>query len=159
MFSTLKGFMGFLVGLALTVGLLLTPHLVPGGWGYRAGLGWPWQGIAALAAGGIVVLAGTLWLAGKMIRGARSWKEPRVIGAAVMIALVANGLFMFLVELFGLHSGWRALIAVLGVPVIYGNLVRELSGVPLRRAMESIATGALATLGAGFIVAVILRGW
>lgn len=159
MFTSLKGFLGFLLGLGLTVGLLLTPHLVPGGWGYRAGLSWPWYGVAGLAAGGLAVLAATLWMAGNLIRGANSWREPRVIGAAVLIAMVANVLYMFLVELFGLHSGWRALIAVVGVPVIYGNLARELGRISLHRAMEMIATGALATMGAGFILAVILRGW
>lgn len=159
MFASFKGFLGFLVGLGLTVGLLLTPHLVPGGWGYRMGLAWTPLQIAAAGAVGLAVLAGVLWLGGKLVRGAVSWREPRVITAAVLIALVANTLYMFLVEWFGLGVGGRALIAVLGVPVIYGNLVRVLGKVSLWQAMAGILTGALATMGAGFILAALVRGW
>lgn len=142
----------------MTVGLLVTPHLVPGGWGFRTGLNWSWLQIAGVLVAGLAVLSAVLWLAGNWIRGAQTWKEPRVVLAAVMIALVANTLYMFLIEWFGLHSGWRALIAVAGVPVIYGNLGRVLGKTTLAEAMEAILTGALATMGAGFILAEIFRG-
>jgi len=151
--------MGFLGGLALTLGLLLSPHLVPGGYGYQAGLSWSAGQIALAAAAGLGVLAGVLWLAGRWIRGASSWKEPRVIISALLIAGVANTLYMFLVELFGLNPGWRALVAALGVPIIYGNLVRVLGRVRLQDAMLNIFMGALTTMGAGFILAAIIRGW
>ncbi len=157
--KAMQNTLGFLLGLALTLGLLLTPHLVPGGWGYRAAWTWSVPLRLLVAGGGLAVLALTLWFAGRMLRGAASWKEPRVVAAAVCIALVANTLYMFLVELFGLHAGWRALIAVLGVPVIYGNLVRVLGKMPLGQAMLKIFSGALATLGAGFILAALIRGW
>ena len=39
--------------------------------------------------------------------------KTMVLAAAVMIALVGNTLYMFLVDWFGLHAGWRALIAKL----------------------------------------------
>lgn len=159
MFASFKGFLGFLVGLGLTLGLLLSPHLVPGGWGSRMGLAWTPIQIAAAGAIGLAVLGGVLWLGGRMIRGAGSWREPKVIAAAVLIALIANTLYMFLVEWFGLTAGWRALVAVLGVPVIYGNLVRVLGKVSLGKAMAGILTGALATMGAGFILAALVRGW
>ncbi|MCK5242853.1 hypothetical protein KAR34_10405 [bacterium] len=159
MFHSIKGFIGFLIGLGLTLGLLLTPHLVPNGWGYQAGLQWSALQIGLLLIGGIAVLALTLWAAGKIVKGATSWKAPGVIIAAVGIALIGNTLYMFLIELFGLHSGWRALIAVLGVPFIYGNLGRVLGNMTLRESMLNIFTGALTTMGAGFILAVIIRGW
>ena len=159
MFDTWKGFLGFLVGLAMTVGLLLTPHLMPGGWGYKVGLQWSVLQIMGAAILGLSVLSLTLWIAGRMIRNAQTWQEGRVIAAAVMIALIANVLYMFCIELFGMHSGWRALIAVLGVPVIYGNLGRVLGKQSLTKAMVSIMTGALTTMGAGFIIAVLIRGW
>jgi hypothetical protein len=159
MFSSVKGFLGFTVGVGLTLGLLLTPHLVPGGWGYRAA--WAWTPFQTVAAGGgaLAVLATSLWIGGRLVRGAGSWREPKVIAAALLIAGVANTLYMFLIEGYGLLNGWRGLIAVLGVPVIYGNLVRVLGKVSLREAMASILTGALATMGAGFILAALVRGW
>lgn len=159
MFKTRSGLIGFFIGLALTLGLLLTPHLVPGAWGYRVGWQWSVPQIVLAAGLGAVILALTLLLAGRMIRGASAWKEPRVIVAAVMIALIANTLYIFLIELFGLHSGWRALLAVLGVPVIYGNLGRVLGRITLKESMLNIFTGALTTMGAGFILAVLIRGW
>lgn len=159
MFDSWKGFLGFLAGLALTLGLLLTPHLVPGGWGYQWGLNWNVAQIAGVVVGGLLVLAATLWLAGRMIKNAQTWSEPRVIAAAIMIALIANTLYMFLIEWFGLHSGWRALIAILGVPVIYGNLGRVLGKTTLAKAMGDILAGALATMGAGWTLAVLIRGW
>ncbi|MEW6517169.1 MAG: hypothetical protein AB1439_09710 [candidate division FCPU426 bacterium] len=159
MFDSWKGLLGFLAGLGLTLGLLLTPHLVPGGWGYQWGLSWSALQIAGVIAGGLLVLAATLWLAGRMIKNAQAWNELRVIAAAVMIALIANTLYMFLIEWFGLHSGWRALIAILGVPVIYGNLGRVLGKTSLAKAMGSILAGALATMGAGWTLAVIIHGW
>lgn len=159
MFTSLGGFAGFAAGTALTVGLLLSPHLMPFGLGYRAGLQWPWSIIALVlgVAGG--VLAAALWLAGRLIEGAKSWKESRVIGGAVLIAAVANTLFTLLVELFALRAGLRALIAMLGVPIIYGNLAAVLGRTSLYKAMAGILAGALATMGAGFIVAAIVRGW
>ena len=159
MFSSWKSILMFLLGLGMTVGLLLTPHLIPGGWGFEMGLHWPWELIAGAAVLGLAALAGALWLGGRMIRGAQSWKETRVLAAAVMIALVGNTLYMFLVDWFGLHAGWRALIAVLGVPVIYGNLGRVLGKQTLSQAMLGIFTGALTTMGAGFILAAMFKGW
>lgn len=159
MFNTRAGVLGFLVGLVLTLGLLLTPHLVPGGWGFQAGRQWSILQIILAAGLAAAILGLTLWLGGRMIRDATSWKQPRVIVAAVMIALIANTLYMFLIELFGLHSGWRALIAVLGVPVIYGNLGRVLGRITLKESMLNILTGALTTMGAGFILAVLIHGW
>ncbi|MBN1595707.1 hypothetical protein JW933_07270 [candidate division FCPU426 bacterium] len=159
MFASWKNIGFFLIGLVLTMGLLLTPHLVPGGWGYQMGLSWSLAQISAVLIAGLAILAVTLWSAGRLMRDAKSWKEPRVIIAAVAIALIANTLYMFLIEWFGLHSGWRALIAVLGVPVIYGNLARVLGRISLAAAMANIFTGALATMGAGFILAVLIRGW
>lgn len=159
MFDTIKSTLIFLLGVGLTVGLLLTPHLVPGGWGYQWGFRWTTLQTGAVLGVGLMVLAGTLWLAGRWVRSAQSWTEPRVVAGAVLIAVVANILYMFLIEWYGLHSGWRALIAVAGVPVIYGNLVRVLGKVPLAAAMKQILAGALATMGAGFILAVLIRGW
>jgi hypothetical protein len=159
MFSSLTSFLGFFAGCALTVGLLLTPHLIPGGLGYGLGFSLSPLQLAALAIGGASVLAGTLMVAGRMIRGATSWKEARVIGAAVLIAFIANALFVMLVDFFALKSGLRALVAVVGVPVIYGNLSAVLGKKPLWQAMGDIFSGALATIGAGFIVAALIRGW
>jgi hypothetical protein len=159
MFNSISSILGFLAGTGLTIGLLISPHLVPGGWGYLAGRHWPIQLIGLAAVAGLTILTGTLWLGGRLIRTASDWKEPRVIVAVVMIAIIANTLFMFLVECFGLSAGWRALVAVLGVPVIYGNLGRVLGKTSLTAAMVNIFTGALATLGAGFILAAILKGW
>lgn len=156
MFNSLGSTLGFLVGLALTVGLLLTPHLFP--WGYRLGLSWPLSTVALLVAGGLGVLAGVLWVAGRMVRHAQSWKELRVIVAAVLIAGVANTLYSLMVELFALGMGMRALIATLGVPVIYGNLGAVLGKQSLKNSLLNIFTGALTTMGAGFIIATIVKG-
>ena len=159
MFSSLKSVLGFLAGLAMTVGLLMTPHLIPGGWGFKMGLQWPLVQIFGVAVLGLVVLGGTLWAGGRMVQDAQSWKEPRVLAAAAMIALVCNTLYMFLVDWFGLTAGPRALVAVLGVPVIYGNLGRVLGKQSLGKAMADIFTGVLVTMGAGFILVALLRGW
>jgi hypothetical protein len=159
MFNTWKSLAGFAVGLALTIGLLLSPHLVPGGFGFRAGLAWPaWQ-VAGVFTAGLAVLALALWIAGRLVRGAKTWKSLRVILAALLIAALANTLYMFLVELFALGAGWRALVATLGVPVIYGNLAAELGGIRLRQAMLDILTGALTTMGAAFILVGLIKGW
>jgi hypothetical protein len=115
--------------------------------------------IAGVAAAELVILAATLWLAGRMIQNAQAWSESRVIIAAVMIVLIANTLYMFLIEWFGLHSGLRALIAIAGVPVIYGNLGRVLGKTTLTKSMLNILTGALATMGAGWTLAVLIHGW
>ena len=158
-FNSIGSILGFLAGVALTVGLLLSPHLVPGGWGYGIGYSLlPYQ-IILLALGGLLVLSATLWTAGKMIKGAQKWHEPRVICAAIMIAFIANALFVLLVDLFALRSGWRSLIAVLGVPVIYGNLTVVLGKTKLKTAMVNIFISALCTMGAGFIIVAIIRGW
>lgn len=159
MFTSFGSILAFLGGLALTLGLLLSLHLVPGGYGYRMGLSWPAGTVAAAAFAGLAVLAGVLWLAGRWVRDARSWKETRVIVSALLIAGVANTLYMLLVEWFGLGLGARALVAALGVPVIYGNLAAVLGRIPLRAAMLNILNGALTTLGAAFIIVALLRGW
>jgi hypothetical protein len=157
MFKSAGNIAGFLVGLALTVGLLLTPHLLP--WGYGIGLQWTWSQIVLAAFAGLLILGGTLWTAGRLIAGAESWKEPKVITGAILIAFVANMLYSVLVEFFALHDGWRALIAVLGVPVIYGNLGAVLGKIRLTDSMMNIFTSALTTMGAGFIIAALIRGW
>ena len=159
LFKTLGGFLGFLAGLILTVGLLLTPHLVPWDFGYGAGLAWPASLIALIFLLDAGILALVLWFAGRLVRGAASWKEGRVILAAVLIAFTANTLYMFLVDLFGLRSGPRALVAVLGVPVIYGNLGAVLGRISSRDAMLNILAGALTTMGAGLIIVALIRGW
>ena len=148
-----------MAGIGLTVGLLLKHHFVPGGTlcgaGYRMA---PYQ-IGLLVIGGLSLLAVTLWAAGKLLKGAVKWNEPRVICAAVLIAFIANALFVLLVDLFSLKSGLRALVAVLGVPVIYGNLSATLGKTSLKTAMLNIFAGALATVGAGYIIAALIRGW
>ncbi len=159
MFNSIKSIMGFLAGVAITVGLLTSRHLIPGGIGYGAGyLLMPFQ-IIFLIIGGLIVLSATLWAAGKLLNGAVTWKEPRVIIAALSIAFIANALFIALVDLFALKSGPRSLIALLGVPVIYGNLSAVLCKTSLKTAMLNIFAGALATMGAGFIITAIIRGW
>jgi hypothetical protein len=158
-FSSIGSVLGFLAGVALTVGLLLSPHLIPGGWGYGVGYDLlPFQ-LILLVIGGLTVLSATLWIAGRMIKDAKKWHEPRVICAAVMIAFIANALFVLLVDLFALRSGWRSLIAVFGVPVIYGNLSAVLGKTKLKTAMVNIFISALCTMGAGFIIVAIIRGW
>jgi hypothetical protein len=157
MFNSFGSILGFLVGLALTVGLLVSPHLFP--WGYRLGMAWTLPQLVLAFAGGLAVLGATLWLAGRLIKGAQSWKELRVMVAAVLIAGIANTLYSVMVELFALNDGWRALIAALGVPVIYGNLSAVLGKTTLKVAMLNILQGALATLGAGFVIAAIMKGW
>lgn len=159
MFTSPGGFAGFAAGTALTVGLLLSRHLLPFGLGYRLGLHWPWYTIVLVLGVAAAILAATLWLAGRLIEGAHNWKEGRVIGGAVLIAAVANTLFTLLVELFALRAGLRALVAMLGVPVIYGNLTAVLGKTSLFKAMAGILAGALSTMGAGFIIAAIVRGW
>ena len=159
MFKTLGGFLGFLAGLILTVGLLLAPHLVPWDFGYGAALDWPALLIALAFLLGAGILALVLWFAGRLVRGAASWREGPVILAAILIAFTANTLYMFLVDLFGLRSGLRALVAVLGVPVIYGNLGAVLGRTSLKDSMLNILAGALTTMGAGFIIAALIRGW
>jgi hypothetical protein len=157
MFKSVGSFLGFIAGLALTVGLLLTPHLLP--WGYGIGLKWNWLQITLAAVCGLFVLAATLWGAGKLISGARSWKEGKLILGVIIIALVANTLFSMLVEFFKLQSGLRALVAVLGVPVIYGYLGAVLGKISLKESMLNILSGALTTMGVGFIIAALIRGW
>jgi hypothetical protein len=157
MFKSVGSIVGFLIGVALTVGLLLTPHLLP--WGYRIGFQWSLGQIFLAGLGGLAILALTLWIAGRLIGKAVSWKEPGVIGGTILIAVVANFLYCFLVEFFALTGGWRALIALLGVPVIYGNLTAVLGKMKLREAMLNIFSNALATMGAGFIIAAIIKGW
>jgi hypothetical protein len=157
MFKSAGSIAGFLVGLVLTVGLLLTPHLLP--WGFGIGLQWSWGQIALAAFAGLFILALTLWGAGRLIVGARSWKEPKVIGGAILIAFVANMLYSILVEFFALNDGWRALVAVLGVPVIYGNLGAVLGKISLKDSMVNIFSSALTTMGAGFIITALICGW
>jgi hypothetical protein len=159
MFKTPGAVIGFLVGLGLTIGLLLTPHMLPWFSLYGVGWRWPWPLILGAAGAALLVLALTLWAAGRIIRGAQSWREARVILGAVLIAFVANALFSFMVELFALGSGMRALVAVLGVPVIYGNLVAVLGKTGLKEAMIGIFSGALMTMGAGFIAVALIRGY
>ena len=157
MFKSIGSILGFLFGVLLTVGLILTPHLMP--WGYRIGLSWTAGQIAAAALAGMLLLGLTLWTAGKLIAGARTWKDPKVIAGVVLIAFVANALFCCLVEFFALRSGMRTLVALLGVPVIYGNLSAVLGKTSLKMAMLNILSGALATIGGGFMLAAIIRGW
>ena len=81
MFKTAGSISGFVIGLCLTVGLLLTPHLLPWGIVYRAGFGWSLPQIAGAAIGGLSLLALTLWVAGRLIGGADSWREARAIAS------------------------------------------------------------------------------
>ncbi len=159
MFKTAGSLIGFVVGVALTVGLLLSPHLLP--WVALHGAGWQWPilQIVGAAIAALCLLGLTLWIAARIIRGAQSWRETRVLLGAALIAFVANALFCLLVELFALGGGMRALVAVLGVPVIYGNLVVVLGKTSLREAMIGIFSSALTTMGAGFILAALIRGW
>ena len=53
----------------------------------------------------------------------------------------------------------RALIAVAGVPVIYGNLSAVLGKTSIKDAMFSLFAGALATMGAGFIIVSLIKSW
>ena len=157
MFNSPGGILGFLAGVGLTVGLLLSPHLIPGGFGYKQGfLLTPAQTVLLLGAYGVILFA-TLFVAGKLFKGANTWKEPKVIAGTVLIAFIANALYVSLVELFALKSGMRALIAVAGVPVIYGNLSAVLGKTSLKDAMLSLLTGALATMGAGFIIVALIK--
>jgi hypothetical protein len=159
MFNSVGSIAGFLAGVVLTIGLLLSRHFIPGGLGYGAGyLLQPYQ-VLLLIIGGLVVLSATLWTAGKMLNGAGKWNEPRVIAATIMIAFIANALFVMLVDLFALKNGLRSLVAVVGVPIIYGNLSAVLGKTTLKSAMLNVFAGALATMGAGFIIAAIIRGW
>jgi len=159
MFNSISGFLGFIAGVGLTIGLLLSPHLIPGGLGYGKGLFFsPVQTILLLLVYGII-LAATLFFAGKLFNGAAGWKEPKVISGTVLIAFIANALYVSLVELFALKSGMRALIAVAGVPVIYGNLSAVLGKTSIKDAMLSLFAGALATMGAGFIIVSLIKSW
>ena len=160
LFGSVGNIAGFLSGTALTVGLLLSHRFIPG-WTryYGAGLTLPVLQIVLLITGGLVLLSLSLWAGGKLIKDAVIWKELRVILAAILIAFTANALFVALVDLFALKAGFRALVAVLGVPVIYGNLAAVLGRTSIKEAMLNIFAGALATMGAGFIVAAIIRGW
>jgi uncharacterized membrane protein (Fun14 family) len=63
------------------------------------------------------------------------------------------------VEFFALKSVMRALIALIGVPIIYGNLGAVLGRISLKQSMLNIFTGALMTMGAGFIIAALIKGW
>lgn len=159
MFKTLGGFLGFLVGLVLTVGLILAPHLVPWDFGYGAALAWPASTIALAFLIAVVTMAIVLWLAGRLVRGATSWKQGRVILAIVLIFLTADILYLFLVDLFNLQSGWRVLVAVLGLPIIFGNLTAVLGRNSLKNAMLDIFTSSLTTMGASLIVVALIRGW
>ncbi len=158
MFKTPGAVLGFLFGVILTVGLLLTPHLLPWAFLYGVGWQWPWPTIVAAAVAALLILAFTLWLAARIIDRPQSWREVRVILGAVLIAFMANALYSLMVELFALGNGMRALVAVLGVPVIYGNLVAVLGKTSLKEAMIGIFSGALMTMGAGFIIVALLRG-
>jgi len=160
MFKSVGSIAGFLAGTVLTVALLLSSRLMPCK-GDFCGAGnrlQPFQ-IFLLITGGLLVLSAAMWAGGQLLKGAVVWKEPRVIAAALLIAFVANALFVMLVDLFALKNGFRALIAVLGVPVIYGNLSAALAKTSLKEAMLNIFTSALATMGAGFIIAAIIRSW
>ncbi len=157
--KSLGAIAGFLIGVGLTIGMLLSPHLLP--WPPLYGTGWRWPlWLTALAAAGAMgLLALTLWAAARVIGRPRSWRELRVLLGAGLIAFVANALFCLLVELFSLGGGMRALVALVGVPIIYGNLVAVLGHTTISQAMRGIFTGALMTMGAGFIAAALIRGW
>ena len=157
MFKSVTSFLGFVIGVFLTVGLLLTPHMLP--WGYRIGLTWGRTQIIITVISALVILIITLWGAGKLINGAKSWREGKLITGVIMIAVVANTLYSMLVEFFALASGLRALIAVLGVPIIYGNLGAVLGKTSMKESMLNIFNSALTTMGVGFIIAALIRGW
>jgi hypothetical protein len=159
MFKTAGSIIGFVFGIGLTVGLLLTPHLLPWVSVHGAGIRWSFLQILGAASAGLSLLALTLWMASRIIRGADSWRETKVIVGAALIAVVANTLYSFMVELFAFGSGMRALVAVLGVPVIYGNLVVVLGKTGLKESMMNLFSGALMTMGAGFIIVALIRGW
>lgn len=157
MFNSWASFLGFLAGLGLTIGLLTTPYLFPGGFLYNKGYSLSHAYMLILAVGGLLILAATLYFAGKLIKGAQSWKEPKVIAGTVLIAFNANALYVLLVDLFALGIGMRALVAVLGVPVIYGNLGAVLGKTTLKASMQNIFSGALSTMGAGFIIVALIK--
>lgn len=159
MSKTAGSIIGFVFGIGLTVGLLLTPHLLPWVSVYGAGFRWSFLQILGIASAGLFLLAITLWIASRIINGAESWRETRVIVGVALIAVVANTLYSFMVELFAFGSGMRALIAVLGVPVIYGNLGVVLAKTSLEDSMTNIFSGALMTMGAGFIIVALIHGW
>lgn len=159
MFKTVGSIIGFFLGTGLTVGLLLTPHLLPWVSVYRAGIWWSFLQVLGVAGAGLFLLALTLWIAGRLIDGAESWRETRVIVGAALIAVVANTLYSFMVELFAFGSGMRVLVAALGVPVIYGNLAAVLGKTSLKDSMTNIFSGALMTMGAGFIIVALIRSW
>ena len=159
MWQAAASIIGSIVGVALSVGLLLSPRLIPGGYGYGIGNSWTATQVVLLVAAGLVTLSATLWLSAKLIKDAQSWKETRVIIGTVLVALVANVLFSVLVDFFTLASGMRALVAVVGVPVIYGNLGAVLGKTDLKKAMAPLFIGGLSTMGAAFIIAAILKGW
>ena len=62
-------------------------------------------------------------------------------------------------ELFALGSGLRILVAVVGVPTIYGNLVAVLRRLRLKEAMLGILQSALTTMGAGFVITALIQRW
>ena len=159
MFSSAGSIAGFLAGVGLTLGLLFSRHFIPGAIGYGAGYRLAPPQIFLLVTIGLIILSATLLAAGKLLKGAAKWNEPRVITAAVLIAFVANALFVVLVDLFALKNGVRLLIAVIGVPVIYGNLTATLGKTSLKTAMLNILSGALATMGTGLIIYALIRGW
>ncbi len=159
MFKTAGSIIGFVFGIGLTVGLLLTPHLLPWVSPYGAGFRWSFLQILGIISAGLFLLAITLWIASRIINGAESWRETRVIVGAVLLAVVANTLYSLMVELFAFGGGMRALVAVLGVPVIYGNLGAVLAKTSLEDSMTNIFSGALMTMGAGFIIVALIRGW
>ena len=159
MFKTAGSIIGFVFGIGLTVGLLLTPHLLPWASVHGAGIRWSFLEILGAASAGLFLLALTLWIASRITSGAESWRETKVIVGAALIAVVANTLYSFMVELFAFGSGMRALVAVLGVPVIYGNLVVVLGKTGLKDSMMNLFSGALMTMEAGFIIVALIRGW
>jgi hypothetical protein len=73
-----------------------------------------------------------------------------------LIAFIANALYVCAVEFFSLGACMRTLIAVLGVPIIYGNLVSVLSKKSIQASMIEIFEDALATMGAGYIIVALL---
>ncbi len=159
MLKTTGSIIGFVFGIGLTVGLLLSPRLLPWDFVYGAGVQWSFLQILVVIGLGLSILAITLWVAGRMIDRAESWKGYKVIVGASLIALVANTLYSIMVELFMFGSGMRALVAVLGVPIIYGNLGAVLGKTNLRTSMSNIFFGTLMVMGPGFIIVALIRGW